>query len=222
MQVSPRFCITSSFTRYPLAAIFNDPNRKSHLRCNRSLPSCSRCTICRVPCIHTIATTEPAYATPPESTNSQGTRVDFRDNRSGLGAYERPPTVSTFMSAGRTSMDYPFNGSEPVGSPYDQTQIPTMGGHLSNGSSHTSPFVTSPTPIPSDSSHNHHMEPATTGADILETFDHSAQPATTFENNGGGVAVEGHASTAFEQRLNDIGWDDEQQERIFHPNCESQ
>ena len=48
--------------------------------------------------------------------------MDFRDTGMESGGYERLPSVSTFMSVGRTSMDYPLDGLYPVDSPYGQSQ----------------------------------------------------------------------------------------------------
>ena len=55
--------------------------------------------------------------------------MDFRDTGMESGGYERLPSVSTFMSVGRTSMDYPLDGSYPVDSPYGQSQTPNMGSY---------------------------------------------------------------------------------------------
>ena len=218
MQVSLSFCITASFTRYRLSVTFNDLGRKSHLKCNRSLPSCSRCTICMVPCTHTIANTR----TTPPNLNPRGTLMDFRETGMKIGAYERLPSVSAFLSAGRTSMDYPLDASDPVESSYGRSRTLTMSAHVSNGSSQTSPFVTPPTPIPSIPAHGFPMEPANDGVDVLEAFGLRDQPTTTFGGNLGGIAAEGRASAALDQQFQDIRWEHEQQEQIFHQSCESQ
>ena len=172
-----------------------------------------------VPCTHTIATTQ---ATPPNLNNPRGTLMHFRDIELGMGAYEKLPSGFTLMSAGRTSMDYPLDGSDPVDSSYGRTRTPTMGGHMSDGSSQTSPFVPSPTLVPSNSAHSLLMEPANNGADVLETFSLRDQPATTFGDDLGDIAAEGRASPVLEQRFQDMRREYEQQEHASPQGCESQ
>ena len=89
-----------------------------------------------------------------------------------------------------------------------------MDGHVSNGSSQTSPFVTPPTPIPSHSAHV--LEPANNGAHVLEAFGRCDQPANTFGGNVGGIAAEERASEALDERFQNIGWEHEQQEQVFY------
>ncbi len=148
--------------------------------------------------------------------------MDFRDTGMELGAYERLPSVSTFISIGRTSMDYPPDGSDPVDNPYGRSRTPSMSGHMSNGNSQTSPFVTPSTPIPSNPAHSLLMEPANDGADVLEAFSLRDQPATTFGGDLGGLAAEGRASPALDQRFQDIGREYGQQEHTIHQGCETQ
>ena len=148
--------------------------------------------------------------------------MDFRDTGMEMGAYESLPSVSASMSAGRTSMDYPLDGSDPVESPYGRSRTLNMSGHRSNGSSQTSPFVTTPTPIPSIPAHGLPMEPTNNGADVLEAFGLRDQPTTTSGGILGGIAAEGRASTALDQRFQDIRWEHERQEQTYHQSCESQ
>ena len=212
MQVSPRF-------RCRLAVAINDPGRERHIKCNRSLPFCSRCTEFKVACTYTIDNTK---AAPPTLNNPRGTLIDFRDSGMGLNTYERSASISTIINAGRTSIDYLLDRSDPMDSPYGQSRTPTTGGHMGNGDSQTSPFATASTPIPSNTPHGLPMEPADNDADVRGAFGFRDPPAATFEGDLSGITAEGRTSLAIDPRLQDIGWEYGQQEHIVHPGFGSQ
>ena len=148
--------------------------------------------------------------------------MDFGDTGMELGAYERLPSMSTFMSGGRMRMDYPLDGSDPADSLYGQSRTPNMGAHMSNGSSQTNPFITPPTHIPNIPCDGLSMEPANNSADVLEAFGSRDQPAASVEGNLGRIAAEGRASLPSAQPYQDNVWGYGQQEQNMHQGCGSQ
>ena len=85
-----------------------------------------------------------------------------------------------------------------------QKSLFTMGSHMSNENSQTSPFVTPPTPIYSNPAHGLRMGTANCGADALEAF-HVRQAVATFKGDSGGIAAEGHARLALDLWLQSSG-----------------
>ena len=183
------------FTRYPLAVTLNDPSRDKHVKCIKTLPSCSRCTDSLVPCIYPIDATESAFATLSRLDGSRGTRMDFRDTGVESGGYERLPSLSTFMSVGGTSMNYPLDGSYPVDSQYVQGRTPNVGSYLRNEQSQESPFATSSTPIYT----------ASHGAYVPETYGLRDGTAAAFNGNLGNFVAEGHENMALDPQLRSSG-----------------
>ena len=121
--------------------------------------------------------------------------MDFRDTRVESRGYERLPSLSTFMSVGGTSMNYPLDGSYPVDSPYVQGRTPNMGSYLRNEQSQESPFAASSTPIYT----------ASHGAYVPETYGFRDRTAAAFVDNLGATGAKGHENMALDPRLGSSG-----------------
>ena len=117
--------------------------------------------------------------------------MDFRDTGVESGGYERLPSLSTFMSVGGTSMDYPLDGSYPVDSPYGQGRTPNVGSHMRNELSQESPFATSSAPTYLTSH----------GAYVPETYGFRDGTAAAFDGYLGGNGAEGHENVALDPRF---------------------